>query len=367
MSTPLEEIIRARIAKEGGISVADYMQLCLAHPEHGYYMRRQPFGEQGDFITAPEISQLFGELLGIWVVTNWRQWGRPKKLHVVELGPGRGLLMQDLLRAARVDRHFMPVLELHLVETSPHLRKVQRETLREVKVPLHWHEDVPDLPPSEAVIVLANEFYDALPVRHYELTQEGWRERLVVMDDGGALTFAASGAPLKEVPAWARPLPPGSVIELSPQREAHAERLAASLRERPAAAMIVDYGHAQPGPGETLQAVMKHRKVDVFHRPGEADLTAHVDFAALGAALERGGMEVAGVMPQGVALMALGLRQRLQWLMNEADQTGGEKLLAGARRLVEPQQMGEMFKMLGAHSRQVRAPYPFAEERLTEG
>ncbi len=367
MSTPLEDIIRARITREGGMSVADYMALCLAHPEHGYYMRRQPFGEEGDFITAPEISQLFGELLGIWAVTSWRQWGRPKRLHVVELGPGRGLLLQDLLRAAKVDRHFMPVLELHLVETSPSLRETQRETLEGARIPLHWHEDLPELPAGEAAIVLANEFYDALPVHHYELTSNGWRERLVVANADDTLSFAATGAPLDEVPSWARSLPPGSVIELSPERETHAERLATLLRDRPAATLVVDYGHARPGPGETLQAIMKHEKVDVFHRPGEADLTAHVDFDALGAALRRGGLRVAGVMPQGVFLMALGLRQRLQWLMNEADHDAGERLLAGAKRLVEPEQMGEMFKALGAHSEHARAPYPFAEERETGG
>ena len=360
--TALEDIIRARIAETGGMSVAEYMELCLAHPEHGYYMRRQPFGAEGDFITAPEISQLFGELLGIWAVTNWRQWGRPEKLHIVELGPGRGLLMADLLRAARVDRHFMPALELHLVETSPRLRAAQQERLAGVKVPAHWHEDLPELGDG-AVIVLANEFYDALPVHHYERTDEGWRERLVVTGEDGALAFAAAGAPLREVPGWAAGLPAGSVIELSPERAAHAERLARLLAERQAAALIVDYGHMKPGPGETLQAVMKHEKVDVFTAPGAADLTAHVDFDALGRALQRGGLKVAGVMPQGVFLMALGLRQRLQWLMNEADHETGERLLAGAKRLVEPEQMGELFKVLGAHSARVRAPYPFADEQ----
>ncbi len=360
--TPLERLIRRRIRRAGGISVADYMRLCLTHPEHGYYTTRQPLGESGDFITAPEASQIFGELIGIWTIACWQSLGRPARLHLLELGPGRGLLMADLLRAARAAPDFLKALRVHLVEVSAHLRTEQRRRLEPLAASLHWHDD---LPPPEAmkggpVLVIANEFFDALPVHHFERTAAGWRERLVVEDANGALAFAATGQPLPEaaLPRWARNLPVGSMIEISPQRAGFARRIAALLRRNGGAALIIDYGHVSPGPGETLQALHRHRQVSVFHHPGESDLTAHVDFAALAEAMV--GLRIPPVLEQGAFLLGLGLRERLQILLANADEAQADRLLRGAERIAGMEHMGGLFKVLCAHTPDMPTPPPFA-------
>ena len=360
--TPLEHLIRQRIRRQGGITVADYMSLCLTHPEHGYYTTRQPLGEEGDFITAPEASQMFGELIGVWAMACWQSLGRPPRLHLVELGPGRGLLMHDLLRAARALPDFTQALHAHLVEVSPHLRAEQRQRLASYDVPLRWHDD---LPPPEAladgpVLVIANEFFDALPVHHYERISEGWRERLVVEDAAGNLAFAATGTPLpsETLPQWARNLPVGSIIEIAPERQQYARRIATLLRHTGGAALVIDYGHATPGPGETLQALHRHRQVSVFHRPGESDLTAHVDFTALAEAMA--GLHVPPPLEQGAFLLGLGLRERLHALLANATEEQAARLVRGAERIAGAQHMGRLFKALCAHTPDMPTPPPFA-------
>ena len=360
--TPLERLVRQRIREEGDVTVAGYMALCLTHPEHGYYTGRQPFGERGDFITAPEASQIFGELIGIWAMACWQLLGRPPRLHLVELGPGRGLLMTDLLRAARAMPDFLRVLQVRLVEVSSHLRAEQRRRLKPFATPLHWHDDLPtpETLANAPVLVIANEFFDALPVHHYERAADGWRERLVVEDENGTLAFAAIGRLLPEhaLPSWARSLPVGSVIEISPERRDYARRVATLLQRTGGAALFIDYGHTRPGPGETLQALHRHRQVSVFHRPGESDLTAHVDFAALREAMT--GLRTPPPLEQGAFLLALGLRQRLQALLANANEAQAARLLRGAERIAGVEHMGSLFKVLCAHSPDMPAPPPFA-------
>ena len=359
--TPLERLIRRRIRREGGITVADYMALCLTHPEHGYYTNRQPFGAAGDFITAPEASQMFGELIGVWAMACWQSLGRPPRLHLVELGPGRGLLMADLLRAACAMPDFAQALQVHLVEISPHLRAEQRKRLASFTAPMHWHDDLPSSKTFDGgpILIVANEFFDALPVHHHAHTPDGWRERLVVVDEADNLAFAAIGQPMPAaaLPHWARTLPVGSVIETSPARQAYAHRIAALLHQAGGAALVIDYGHTAPGPGETLQALHRHRQVSVFHRPGESDLTAHVDFAALAQAMT--GLHTPPPLEQGAFLLGLGLRQRLHTLLANATEEQAARLLRGAERIAGVDHMGSLFKVLCAHTPTMPTPPPF--------
>ncbi len=356
--TPLEGIVRGEIARRGPLSVARYMALCLGHPRHGYYMTRQPFGAEGDFLTAPEASQIFGELTGVWVMMAWQGMGAPDPFHLVELGPGRGVLMADMLRAMRVLPECRKAVRVHLVETSPQLRKAQEKTLAGGDVPLCWHEKISTLPEGP-MIVVANEFFDALPVQHYERGRDGWRERMVVVGASGALRLAAVGDVLADVPDWAADLPVGTVIELSPQRAALARDLGGLLAAAGGALLVMDYGHVRPGAGETLQAVHGHEKVDVFFRPGMSDLTAHVDFSALGEALAAAGLEVCAPMTQGAFLTALGLRERLHVLLRNATTEQARILRKGAERIAGAQGMGELFKVLAAVAPEVGCVAPF--------
>ncbi len=372
--TRLEGLLRRHIARKGGIGIAEYMTHCLAHPEYGYYTTQQPLGEDGDFITAPEASQIFGELLGIWAIACWRHMGSPARINLMELGPGRGLLMSDLLRAAAVQPDFLAALRVHLVEISPILRAEQRRRLGDAPAPVHWHATLPEdgaaaaTPPGDAMLddapllIIANEFFDALPVQHYEHTEQGWRERMIVIDkDGGFALRPVGNAPAAEkLPAWARNLPVGSIIELSPAREMTARHLARLLRSRGGALLAIDYGHTTPAPGETLQALHRHRQVSIFHRPGETDLTAHVDFAALAEAFRAEGLNTPPPLQQGAFLLGLGLRERLDALLRNADEQQAERLLRGAERIAGVEQMGSLFKVLCAHHPHMPPPPPFA-------
>jgi SAM-dependent MidA family methyltransferase len=307
---PLEARLRARIAAEGPIPVADYMAEANAH----YYATRDPFGVEGDFTTAPEISQMFGELIGVWLADLWQRAGEPEAARYVELGPGRGTLAEDALRAMRGAGLAPPV---ELVETSPRLRLAQAE-----RVSARWHDTLATVPEAGPLLVVANEFFDALPVRQFAGTRE-----LRVGHDG---RFARDG----EVDTEASPASLTIVADL-------ARRLAA----QGGAALIVDYGHDRPGAGDTLQAVSNHEYADPFEAPGERDLTAHVDFHALGEAARAGGVRVFGPAAQGIWLNAMGIKLRAASLAKAAPERAAD--IAAARvRLTAPDQMGRLFKAL---------------------
>ena len=360
--TPLEMEIRALIAAEGPIPVSRYMALCLAHPVHGYYLTRDPLGAKGDFTTAPEISQMFGELLGLWSGAVWQSMHAPDVVRLVELGPGRGTLMSDALRAGRIVPGFAAAVDVHLVETSPVLRRKQEETLRSSGASVTWHARIEDVPEGPAII-LANEFFDALPIAQFVRGANGWHERKVGIGPDGGLAFGLDPIASPMASALARhappPYAPGAVLEHleSGAMEALAERLATGE----GAALIIDYGHMRSGLGDTLQAVSAHRFVDPLAEPGEADLTAHVDFAALARIALRAGARPFGPLTQGNFLERLGLSARADRLKFNAPPAQKAAVDAAHRRLAGTGdgEMGALFKVLCLTSPAFAAPPGF--------
>jgi len=347
--------LQARIRRDGPMSVADYMQACLSDPSAGAYAARQPIGQAGDFITAPEISQIFGELLGLWCVAVWQSMGEPSSVTVAELGPGRGTLMADALRAWRTVPAFLDRVSIALVETSPILREAQRTALMPSSAPRHWYQDG-DALPDGPLILLANEFIDALPLRQLVCRGGEWRMRVVTLDDQGGFAFGEGDA-IRD--AGLPPAPDGAILETRPAATALLASLAARAARAPVAALIVDYGHDASGFGDTLQAVAAHRFADPLAAPGEADLSAHLDFAALKREAEALGLGAYGPMPQGEFLLKLGLGPRCDRLLERATPEQREAIVSGAARLIDPRQMGVLFKALALTNGGLPAPPPF--------
>jgi SAM-dependent MidA family methyltransferase len=343
-TTTLGERIVALIEAQGPISVAQYMTLALHDPQNGYYATHDPFGSKGDFITAPDISQMFGELLGAWCGQVWSDQGRPKNTRLVELGPGRGSLMADALRALKRVPKFLDEVEVVLVEASPVLRDLQRITLKDSGVPIRWsaHFDVHEAP----VLVVANEFFDALPVRQYVKMARGWCERMVVVKEG-KLDFALAplAAPMASIPASRAGAPEGGFYESSSATSALGEEIARGIANHGGAALILDYGYNEIGFGETLQAVGAHRFVAPLDQPGRHDLSAHVDFTALADAARHGGAAVFGPVRQGQFLARLGIGARAKALTKANPAQAGE-ISAALARLTAPEQMGKLFQAM---------------------
>jgi len=343
--TPLAEELAALIASDGPIPVDRFMALALGHPRHGYYMTRDPLGVAGDFTTAPEISQVFGELIGVWAAAAWEALGHPTEVRLVELGPGRGTLMADLLRAARALPSFHQAISVHLVEMSPALAARQRQVLSSATRPVSWHRDLGEVPPGPT-IVIANEFLDALPVRQFVMAAHGWRERVIGIADGRlAFGLAPDPVPPAVIPEPLRSAAPGAVCEIRPGCASLAQQLAA--RTDPLAGIFIDYGHGTPAHGETLQAVKAHRFVDPLAEPGEADITAHVDFASLAADANAAGLSARPVVTQRELLFSLGLRERAEALARQSPDAF-EQIRAGVERLIDPAAtgMGTLFKAM---------------------
>ncbi|QFR32908.1 class I SAM-dependent methyltransferase [Ancylobacter sp. TS-1] len=344
--TALSDILARQIALTGPLTVADYMEQCLFHPAHGYYTTREPFGATGDFVTAPEISQMFGELLGLWAAETWLRLGSPAPFVLAELGPGRGTMMADILRATARVAGFHEAARVVLVEASPRLRAKQAETLR--AYPVEWVERIEALPPGPLVL-LANEFIDALPIRQFVRTPDGIAERMVGLDAAGNLAFGLRPGARLDSRAEARlaVAPPGAVLEICPLGLSVAATLGARLALSGGAALLVDYGHAG-GFGDTLQALYRHAFDDVLAHPGQADLTAHVDFAALARAAMGAGARAFGPLPQGALLQRLGLDDRAFRLKRAASEADREMVEAARLRLAgsDEGQMGTLFKAL---------------------
>ena len=343
----MKKFLRELIEAEGPLPMDRYMALCLGHPKFGYYMTRDPLGVAGDFTTSPEISQIFGELIGIWCMAAWEAIGSPTPFSLVELGPGRGTLMADVLRATSRMTEFAEAARVHLVETSPVLREAQRSKL---DCAVTWHDTVDSLP-DEPMIFLANEFFDALPVRQFVKTGAGVFERHVVMEN--------SDLALADLPAPFEAYGGEGLYEVSPISCAIAEALGARLKALGGVGLVIDYGHLQSAAGDTLQALKGHKPVAVVDYPGESDLTAHVDFEALAAAFVLGGADVLSVKTQGAFLSDMGLAQRLTTLSAKLAGEALEDFIAGAKRLVDEKQMGQLFKVLCVAQSARQPIYPF--------
>jgi SAM-dependent MidA family methyltransferase len=351
---PLGRVLAERIRRTGPLSVAEFMAEAVSH----YYSGRDPFGSAGDFTTAPEISQMFGEMVGLWCAVVWQGMGQPGRVVLAELGPGRGTLMADLLRAAATVPAFRAAVEVHLVETSLALRKRQRATLKGVRVT--WHQRFEDLPAGPLLLV-ANELFDALPIRQFEKRGERWHERLVGLDPAGALAFVTGPAVEPPLAPAVLAAPEGSVAELCQPGRALAAAIAARVAEQGGAARLVDYGPAASAGGDSRQALKRHRFHPVLETPGEADLTAHVDFQALAEAA--GITQAWGPLTQGEFLGRLGIAARAGLLAR----SGGPKVLAEVtaqlRRLIDPAEMGTLFKALAIAHPNLPVPPGFERSR----
>jgi NADH dehydrogenase [ubiquinone] 1 alpha subcomplex assembly factor 7 len=351
--TPLAEELIRRIRSDGPISIADFMVACLADPLHGYYTRRDPLGSRGDFITAPEISQIFGELIGIWCLSVWQAMGSPARFVLAELGPGRGTLMADALRAARLRPAFAAAAEVTLVEISEPLRAAQRDALQGLAEP-NWIDRIDQLPPGP-LIVIANEFFDALPIRQFVRSGKGWAERVVGLE-GDRLAFGLRPH-FSPPPFIAHESPrPGDFYEIRPSAETITEQLASRVAADGGAVLAIDYGHAQRGYGDTLQAVRAHEFDEPLARPGEADLTAHVDFAALAETAAKAGVLVRPIIDQATLLERLGIAARAEALARDKDRAVQSSIVAAVDRLTHADQMGTLFKALAFSSSGLSLP-----------
>ncbi|PKR55107.1 class I SAM-dependent methyltransferase [Thalassospira marina] len=355
--------LKRRISITGPISVADYMTEALAHPQWGYYRKQDPFGQAGDFVTAPEISQMFGELIGLWAAVTWQQMGSPSRLQLVELGPGRGTLMADALRAVRNVPGLSDALTVRFVETSPVLRARQQTAIMPYGIPAVWHDSFDEIPEAQnaPMVVIANEFFDALPVRQFQFCKDGWRERLVAISaETGELCFTNGAlAPMTDalVPVKLRPTAKvGDVFEASPVGVAIANQIAHRLNRDGGAALMIDYGHPHSAFGDTLQALRNHKFHPVLSQPGDADLTTHVDFGALARTFSQADARTGAVLGQGTFLKMLGIEQRAELLKQSASTDQAAAIDAALNRLINADQMGTLFKVLIAYGRETAPP-----------
>ncbi|WP_244491943.1 class I SAM-dependent methyltransferase [Aureimonas sp. AU12] len=365
MSDELGTRIRWEIASGGPMRLDRFWNLALSDPAGGYYATRDPFGRGGDFVTAPEISQMFGELLGAWVLAAWRALGRPSPFILAEMGPGRGTLSLDMLRTLkRLDPAILKAARVRLIETSDRLAARQIETLARFDLPIVRHRHLAELD-ALPLILVANELLDAVAIRQIVWTDGGWRERFVAIDGRDRLAFAV-GEALSRVPAALRMLGPpgeGAIFEFSPERDAIAGTIAAHVRRYRGAALLVDYGHVAPGFGDTLQALRAHAFAAVLDDPGSADITSHVDFSAVRAVALAAGLRDIAIGRQGDVLLQLGLLERAGSLGASADAAGREALTAAVRRLAGngAGEMGDLFKVLAMASEPLPLP-PFAAQ-----
>jgi SAM-dependent MidA family methyltransferase len=347
--TPLEEKLRRQIELTGPLSVADYMAQCLFDPEYGYYTTRDPFGSGGDFTTAPEVSQMFGEIIAAWWLAARTAMDLPG-MHLAEIGPGRGTLMDDMLRTLFKLAGALP--PVHMIEASPRLSAIQASALARHKANIAWHAQLKTLPPAPTGFI-ANELFDALPLRQFQKTPDGWHERVVQIGVDGALALTLSLSRLDPalLPAGHEQAETGAVFEYAPARLAFMETLAAHLKKHGGFALFIDYGHTGSGLGDTLQAVRAHQYVSVFDRPGESDLTSHVDFGSLSELAEACGLSVTGVLPQGGFLNGAGIQHRATQLAAAASPEAAKSVHSAVNRLTGQDEMGRIFKVMAVSSR----------------
>lgn len=349
--TAVGNYLKKRILTEGPITVADFMADALGHPKYGYYITRDPLGAEGDFTTAPEVSQMFGEIIGLWLAENWRLLGEPQEFALVELGPGRGTLMADILRAAQMLSGFKESARITLIETSPVLRAKQKQTLAGYDVT--WVDSIADIAPLP-ILLVANEFFDALPVRQLIRGEKHWHERLIALDDTEKFTFTNSPGKSAAAPLLAEKVismaKPDDIAEICPAGLTIAQHIGEHLALYGGLALIIDYGYGESQTGDSLQALKAHQFVDPLDIPGEADITTHVDFEALARAFANGEAAPAALIKQGDFLKALGIETRANILSKNLDSDGKVALAADLNRLIDAKQMGNLFKVLAVTS-----------------
>ena len=349
--TPLERIIIQQIKDRGAMDVATYMRLCLGHPDHGYYMSRDPLGAQGDFTTAPEISQIFGELIGAWIADTWMKLGAPKDFILLECGPGRGTLMADALRVTKNIEEFHDAMHLHLLEISPVLKEKQSESLAGYEPT--WHDDLTTLPTDYPVIVIGNEFLDAFPVRQLTWSASGWQEKMVEIDKNDTLRFTDVLAE-KHVTERLIPflIPPkeGELVEVSLEQQGFLGDLMNIVLNQGGVALFIDYGFVHNVAGDTLQAVKDHAYCNPLDYAGEADITAHVNFAEISTIAMEKNMMVHGAVSQSDYLQRLGISIREGLLSENLDEMGRCKIAQDVKRLIgtdtRNNEMGQLFKVI---------------------
>ncbi|MGH1331247.1 MAG: class I SAM-dependent methyltransferase [Paracoccaceae bacterium] len=353
--TPLSALIAERVAATGPLTIAQYMSDCLLHPQHGYYTSHEPFGTKGDFITAPEISQMFGEMIGLCLAQSWLDAGAPAPFTLAELGPGRGTLMADILRATRGVPGFHAGARITLIEASPRLRDIQRQTLAGYDV--HWLDQAGELG-ERALFAVANEFFDALPIRQFQRAENGWAE-VMVSAKGDELAFAlGQPSPIAALDHRLDDTPPGAIVETCAPALPIIRQIATRIADHGGAALIIDYGgwHSQ---GDTLQALRDHAPQSPLANPGQADITAHVDFEPLALETKAAGAAASKLTPQGALLERLGITARAQKLAAKLSGEALEAHIAAHRRLTHPQEMGSLFQALAIHATDAPCPAGF--------
>ncbi|CCE08786.1 conserved hypothetical protein [Bradyrhizobium sp. STM 3843] len=367
--SPLHTEIKRLIKASGPMPVWRYMELCLSHPQHGYYISRDPLGREGDFTTAPEVSQMFGELLGLWAASVWKAIGSPQQFHLIELGPGRGTMMSDALRALRVAPPLYQTLSVHMIEINPVLREKQKAMLTGMRN-INWHERFDEVPEGPCVI-FANEYFDVLPIHQMVRRETGWHERVIELDDNENFSYGAAAEPTPGfetlLPPLVRAAPLGAIFEWRPDSEIMA--LAKRVRDQRGAALIIDYGHIRSSVGDTFQAIARHTFADPLKTPGLADITAHVDFDALGRAAEAVGARVHGPVIQGEFLQRLGIETRALTLMQKASLEVAEDIANGLKRLISGGRggMGSLFKVLAVSDPGIPVLPALSDDRTEAG
>ena len=347
----LKERLKALIDQQGPMTVAQYMSHCLHDPQDGYYATRPRLGAEGDFITAPLVSQMFGELIGLWCAEIWARMGQPARVILAEAGPGDGTLMSDALRALRLAPAFLEAAELWLVETSEPLRHRQEANLASAPLAPRWARALDELPGDAPLILIANELLDCLPAQQFVRIERGWAERMVGLGEDGELAFGLAGRPVgRALPEAA----PGAVVEVSPAQEAFAAEVGRRIASQSGAALLIDYGRAGPDFGDTFQALRGHQKVPPLAAPGGADLTVHADFPAVLAAARAEGAE-ARLLSQRALLSRLGILQRAEAL-SRASPRQASTIARQLDRLIGEDQMGELFKAACIHAHGLTPP-----------
>ncbi|MCH2546866.1 MAG: SAM-dependent methyltransferase [Alphaproteobacteria bacterium] len=363
----LLERIYAQIDEDGGISIADYMRFALADPDEGYYMSQNPLGIEGDFVTSPEICQVFGEMLGIWIAECWHMLGKPQA-DLVEMGPGLGTLMDDFLRATHHVEGFHEAIDVHMVETSEKLRRKQKQLLDGKHPRISWHDTIPSN--DKPLLVIGNEFFDALPIEQYVAEKKGFRERIIVRDaeDENKLAFDVADTFYRRLPTQfprikASEMRAGSVIEICPAAQELMKTITDRIVSTGGAALFIDYGYSAPlgqayhVRGDTLQAVRKHKYHNVLENPGQADITAHVDFTSLCEIAVAAGGYVPPIMTQADFLLRMGGETRVKQLcVNAHNKQICEDIVKAFMRLVNEQDMGNLFKVMAVMPAGIPAP-----------